>query len=181
LLSPSPYWEFPVVHLVNFVIFLFSLVCFEFFLREMIRFTARGRLLEPPAIGTLQLFWYLLAYPLFIWSSLYMTTMALVTPDMLVAGLIYFNAALLLRACRRPDDWLTYAALGAVLGIGYWAKAVMFLVALVFLGITFVQTRPWRRSALRAAVAVFAFILIASPLLWKLTSVRAHLTLGETG
>jgi len=102
LLSPSPYWEFPVVHLVNFVIFLFSLVCFEVFLREMIRFTAGAKQLEQPATSTLQVLWYLLAYPLFIWSSLYMTTMALVTPDMLVAGPIYFSAALLLRARRRP-------------------------------------------------------------------------------
>jgi hypothetical protein len=37
-INPSPYWEYPTVHLVVFVIFLFALGCFEFLLRELIRF-----------------------------------------------------------------------------------------------------------------------------------------------
>lgn len=30
LLRPSPYWEFPVVHLANVLIYIGSLACFEF-------------------------------------------------------------------------------------------------------------------------------------------------------
>src|SRR5262245_3270190 len=29
-LKPSPFWEFPVVHLVNFIIYLCALGCFDF-------------------------------------------------------------------------------------------------------------------------------------------------------
>jgi hypothetical protein len=36
ILHPSMYWEFTVVHLVNFVVYLADLFCFEFFLRELL-------------------------------------------------------------------------------------------------------------------------------------------------
>jgi hypothetical protein len=35
VLSPSAYWEFPVVHLVNVVLFAIALICFEIFLRTL--------------------------------------------------------------------------------------------------------------------------------------------------
>jgi hypothetical protein len=38
LLQPSPYWEFTVVQLLNFAIYLFALLAFAFFLRELKRF-----------------------------------------------------------------------------------------------------------------------------------------------
>src|SRR5580704_13168532 len=37
-IRPSPRWEFPLAHIVNFAIFLFALLCFRFFLHELIRF-----------------------------------------------------------------------------------------------------------------------------------------------
>jgi 4-amino-4-deoxy-L-arabinose transferase-like glycosyltransferase len=38
LIQPSPYWEFTVVQLLNFTIYLFALLAFAFFLRELKRF-----------------------------------------------------------------------------------------------------------------------------------------------
>ena len=37
LLAPTPYWEFPAVHLVNFVVYLCAFGCFHFFLTELLR------------------------------------------------------------------------------------------------------------------------------------------------
>ena len=37
LIKPSPEWEFPVVHLVNYLIYLCALFAFDFFLRELVR------------------------------------------------------------------------------------------------------------------------------------------------
>src|SRR5262245_20338502 len=37
VLKPTAYWEFPVVHLVNFLIYVVALCCFEFFLSEFIK------------------------------------------------------------------------------------------------------------------------------------------------
>src|SRR5436190_15975112 len=38
IVRPSSYWEFTVVHLANFAIYLCTLVCFNLFLRELIRY-----------------------------------------------------------------------------------------------------------------------------------------------
>src|SRR2546426_3909333 len=38
VVKPSSYWEYPTVHFVLFLIFSFAFCCFEFFLRELIRF-----------------------------------------------------------------------------------------------------------------------------------------------
>ncbi len=37
VVKPSPEWEFPIAHLVNFIIYLLALGCFDFFLRGVIR------------------------------------------------------------------------------------------------------------------------------------------------
>lgn len=36
ILKPSPYWEVAVAHIVNFVIYLCALCCFDFLLRELL-------------------------------------------------------------------------------------------------------------------------------------------------
>ena len=36
-IRPSPYWESTVLHLFNFVIFLFALRCGEFFISEAVK------------------------------------------------------------------------------------------------------------------------------------------------
>ncbi len=38
LFKPSIYWEFPLVHVVNFVIYLVALASFQFFLHELVRY-----------------------------------------------------------------------------------------------------------------------------------------------
>ena len=38
--KPSPDWEFPLVHLINFFIYIVALTCFEFFLRTFLDFRA---------------------------------------------------------------------------------------------------------------------------------------------
>ena len=44
-LKPSTYWEFPTVKLANFLIYLFALVCFNYFLRQLI-FYYEAKILE---------------------------------------------------------------------------------------------------------------------------------------
>ena len=68
--------------------------------------------------------WWAAGYSLFAWSALNLVELWAVTPDMTVLALVLLAAGLMLaltdaqRARPRP------ALLGAVLGIGYLAKAV---------------------------------------------------------
>src|SRR4051812_5934630 len=41
VVKPTPYWEFPLVHLVNLLIYLCSFGCFYFFLSSLLHLTRK--------------------------------------------------------------------------------------------------------------------------------------------
>ncbi len=103
VLKPSPYWEFPVVHLVNFIIYLGALLCFAFLLNEVIHHqrvkddaVAGGGL-----VGLPEWDWMVLGYTLFMWSSLELITLWYVTPDMCVAAFVLLILCCLARRIRQ--------------------------------------------------------------------------------
>src|SRR2546428_6408666 len=77
VLKPSAYWEYPVAHLVNFLIYVAALGCFEFFL---VVFIAQQKerdqgLLSQGEIGISEWAWWVLGYSLFLSVSLTLITM----------------------------------------------------------------------------------------------------------
>jgi hypothetical protein len=182
-LRPSPDWEFPVVHLVNFGIYLASLASFDFFWRTIIDhqrqrqagLAAESRRALPEEA------WLGLGYALFIWSSLHLITLSGVHPDMAVSALVYLAAGLIVRIRREGAGWSEFALLGLVLGLGYLAKAAMFPLALIFLGVSLFAAGDLRRAVPRLIVALTVFLAVASPFVLALSRARGHLTLGETG
>ena len=181
--KPPPYWEFSVAHLVNFAIFLFSLGCFDFFLRELIRHHRRGMAsLTLERWVTLPEWAYLtLGYSLFIWSSLFLISVSVVTPDMLVSAFVYLSSGIILRIRNGSDDWLTFAGLGATLGLGYLAKAVMFPLAFVFLVLSIFSVGNLRRATPRVLVALIFFLLVGGPFILALSKAKGRFTFGESG
>jgi len=183
LLKPSPYWEYPVVHLVNFLIYVGTLVCFEFFLTEFIRNCgASGRV--PGAAGEVTLpewAWRALGYSLFIWTSLVLITIGVVTPDLFIAGLVYLASGLVLRISSRTASRRTFVLLGAVLGCAYLAKAVMFPLAFVFLATVMLSLDNLRKGALRAGASALVFFLIAVPWVAVISRAKGRLTIGDSG
>jgi hypothetical protein len=181
VLNPSPYWEFPVVHLVNFVIYLFTLGCFHLFLLEVIRsyrsVGSSGNRYEtmPPWA------WLMLGYTLFIWSSVNLIGFRLVTPDMCVAAFVYLSAALLLRIRRGSPTWPTFVFLGLVLGFAYLAKAAMFPLAVIILGLSVFSAGDVRRAGSRVLVALVVFLVVAAPFITALSIVKGRVTLGDSG
>ncbi len=180
---PSPYWKFAVVHLVNFGMYLFALSCFCFLMREMLRRqrSKRGEYLAH-YMDTLP-DWALLAlgYSLFIWSSLFLVTVQLESPDMLVAAFVYLATALLLRIRRQPSSWAPFALLGVFLGLGFLAKSVMLLLTPVFLIAATVAARNIRRGLPRVAVALVLFLLVAGPFIYAMSKSKGTLTTGRSG
>src|SRR5207245_3213715 len=69
IFRPSSYWEYPVVHLVNFLLYLVAFACFEFLLLQIIRHQQEaldrgGNESFLPAWA-----WQSIGYVLFLWSS----------------------------------------------------------------------------------------------------------------
>jgi len=152
-LSPAaPQWEIPAAHLVNYVAYLFALASFRFLLGGVMR------------DGWPRWVWLGLGYTLFLWSTLRQTSLAVVSPDVLVAGLVYLAAGLLLRGSSA-------GALGAVLGLGYLTKSSLFPLAGVFLALA--------GSRRRMAVAAAAFVVVAGPWVAALSRSKGRLTFGD--
>ncbi len=184
VIKPSPYWEFPVAHLVNFVVYLCALLCFAFFINEVMRHQ-RGEANKVAGgewVGLPEWAWVVVGYTLFMWSSLELITVRYVTPDMCAAACVYMAAGLIVRMRRVAGGWLTYVVLGVVLGVGYLAKAAMFPLAFVFVGVSVLAgDGDLRRAAWRAAVAAVVFLLVSSPFLIALSWAKGRVTFADTG
>lgn len=183
VLKPSTYWEFPTVKLVNFLIYLFTFVCFSFLLREFIAYY-EARLTKDSLGNSFKIprwIWLVLGYALFLWSSLQWIGLYCDTPDMCVAAIVYLAAALVLRIYQHSNIWFNFIALGAVLGLGYLSKAAMFPIAFVFLAVAFFSVGNLRRALLPTIVSLFIFAALSSPLIAAISTARDHLTFGDSG
>ena len=173
LLKPTPSWEFPLAHLLNLLIYLLALTSFSLFWREFTTGQGTRSTALPSWVLTV------LGYLLFLWTSLNLTTLRQVTPDMCVAAVVYLAAALLIRIRTRRAGWGAFAALGLVLGLGYLAKAAMFPLGLVFIGVTFWAAARQRGAALRPLTTALAFLAVAGPFVIVLSKHQGRPTFGD--
>jgi hypothetical protein len=181
LLRPSLYWESTVAHFSNFGIFLLSFVCFEVFLKALIRDLHQRS--SPTAEGEAMPEWtlWVLGDSLFVWSTLLLIHLERLQPDLCVAALVYLAAAMLLRIWTGKSGWLTYVGFGAILGVAYLAKAVMFPLAFVFLGCGLFAAMPLRRAIPGTALAIAIFILVGAPFISVLSKEKGRVTYGDVG
>jgi hypothetical protein len=158
VLHPSMYWEFPLLHLVNYGIFVATVFAFEYFLRGLIK--------DREDVFAIRC----IAYAIFLWTSLQFLTVTMIEPDMIIAACVYTSLGMLLRGPSTKP-----IALGAALAVGYYTKAWMFPLALMILFAAW-KLLP-RRSALIAATT---FLLLCVPLIVALSVSSGHVTIGDT-
>ena len=175
---PSIYWEYPLVHLVNFLIYVGALACFEFFLRTFVA-NEKERSAELAVHGEMALsptLWYLLGYSIFIWTSLVLVGLRVVSPDMLVFASICLLSGLMVRVRRNPCK-SNFAYIGIVLGFGFFAKSVLLPLGIVFLLVTALCTKTLRDPLIGAAI----FLAIAAPFVTAISHRLHRPTFGESG
>lgn len=184
LFRPSAYWEIPVVHLVNFGIFLGALAAFEFFLAQVVRVYRRkndGQVTEPTFPLPVSV-WQLVGYSLFAWSTFVLAKDVLyVTPDLCVMACVYLDAGLLLRLRIEENKLPVFLLLGITLGLGYYAKAVLFPMAFVFMAVAFLVAGGWRKATLPSLLMFLVFGVVSAPLFTAISNSVGHFTFGESG
>jgi hypothetical protein len=182
---PPAQWEFTSVHLLNFVVYVASLASFELFLKELIllRQTADelGGKSSPISPRTM----WIWGNVFFLWASYFWLGLEWVTPDLCVAVLVYLATALLFRIGRGHGGWMVFAGFGALLGLGYLAKAAIFPLAFVFLFSAFCLSRiaggSLRAAVLRTLLATAVFAGFALPLVVALSALKGRPTFGDSG
>lgn len=184
LTHPSAHWEVPLVHVLNFVIFLGALASFEFLLRQVISILRRenGRGDADSAAPLPIWIWQLLGYSLFAWSTFGMLwAPRMVTPDLCVAMFVYLDAALLLSLRGSTNKLRTCLLLGLALGLGYLAKAILFPLAFVFMVLAFFVIGDWRKAVLPLSMAFLLFCAVAAPLFISMSRRVGHPSYSEVG
>jgi hypothetical protein len=180
VLHPSIRWEFPTVHIVNFFVYVLALICFEFFWVRLMRWH-QARSSGDSSATFPEWAWLALGYSLFIYSALNLIKIWSVTPDMLVAAVVFLAAGLIVRIRAGAATWRIFALLGAVLGVGYLAKTAMFPLAFIFLAVSVFSVGDLRRATMLVPVALTFFLLIAGPYVAVLSVAKGGLTFGDTG
>ena len=173
LIRPSMQWEFPVVHLVNFIIYLIALSSFEFMWKRVRTYEASNESYAMP-----NSWWWTLGYLLFIWISLSLIEIWAVTPDMLMAVFVFLAAGLIAQMRAGDESRWSFLNLGLVLGLGYLSKSFMFSSSIVFLAIAWlVQKRSGQKIFLAAGV----FLLFSLPFILLISDKKGKFTIGEAG
>ena len=181
LINPSMEWEFPLVHLINFVIYAWALFCFEYFWRQCWVSMQSRRDDQAGLLTWPEWAWWSIGYLLFIWTSLVLIEIWAVTPDMLMASLVYLAGGQLVKILRGDTSRKLFLTFGLTLGLSYLAKAIMFPVSLVFLGAALLSLGDPRLAVSRALVGLGAFFAVSLPFILLVSQAAGGLTIGEAG
>ena len=179
LVRPPMEWEFPVVHMINLLIYMGTLASFEF-LWEKIRWS-HAPAVETKTVQMPDWLWWVLGYLLFIWITLSLIEMWSVTPDMLMASFVFLAAGLIAQIRAGDANFRNFLYLGLVLSLGYLSKTFMFAMALVFLAISIIVIRRKTNSLPYVLGATGIFILISLPFILLISEKKGKFTIGEAG
>ncbi|HEY6269264.1 MAG TPA: hypothetical protein VIX11_13265 [Candidatus Acidoferrum sp.] len=182
---PAVQWNFTAAHLLNFAVHVASFASFGFFQNELnLQREAVGELAGKYLPAPSRTLW-IWGNVFFLWASYYWLGPAWVTPDLCVAVIVYLATALLLLIRGGRGNLLVFTGLGALLGLGYLAKAAMFPLAFVFLFSAFCLSRiagaSFFAAALRTLAAVAVFAGIALPFILALSEAKGRPTFGDSG
>jgi hypothetical protein len=177
LMRPPLHYEFPAVHALTLLCYVFTLASFHFFLTGMLgRKTIQVTGYRPlPSWAFLSI-----SYALFIWAMLELIGPQLVTPDMCVAGFVFLATGFLLRMRAGAPGINLFVRLGLVLGLAYLTKAVMFPFAFVFFAVALVIGRD-RKVIVPAIAGCIAFVIVSAPFIGMLSHNKGRFTFGDTG
>jgi hypothetical protein len=182
VVKPPPEWEFPLVHLVNFGVFVAALSAFRFLWNALQSFARERPSNQNPNDAAPLPQWALLilAYAIFLWIALEVERMFEVTPDMAVLACLCLSAGLLLRLRKSTRLW-KFALFGLSLALGYWIKAILFPLAFLTLAASYLSkcSRPdWGRGM---ALAALVFLSASAPLIFLLSTQKDRFTFGDSG
>ncbi len=168
--------EFPVVHALNFMIFVASLWAWRALLQSWINEPSYG----DSRWGRTRQALIPLGFGIFILMTLAATPLSLVTPDLAALGTTVLIAVWYQRL-RTSADWTAALLLGAFCALGFWMKTVMFPIGALLLVLLMLFPPPIPRARAKVLAAVAAWLALSAPLI-VLVSIRVgRLSYGETG
>lgn len=181
ILRPSMAWEFPVVHFLNFLIYLAALVSFRFLWTGLMHYDeARRQAFQKSGLTTIPApVWITLGYTIFIVSTLEFIGLENVGADLCLATFVYLAAGLIIRLRMKQAAWM-YVLLGITIGFAYLSKAALLPVAGTFVLAACCTHTSAGNLLMRASLVVAGIALIITPYIAALSKKQGHLTFTES-
>jgi hypothetical protein len=173
LTQSSPEVEFTAVHAVNFLIFVAALGCFHYLLTGVVRTHPLSVFPKWALLGA--------AYGVFLWTTLTVITLELVTPDLCVTAIVYLTLGMLLRVRRDDERWVVFLVMGLALGIGYLVKTALLAFAPMTAILCAAAIGNVRRAMPRLMLIALGFGIVAGPWIYALSTAKGQFTLGDSG
>jgi hypothetical protein len=180
-LHPSPYWQAATAHLVMFVSYIVTLLCFEFFMRELIRTQQSDPTDTEGMLGPFTM--YVAGYCSILFAALGMSVrIGSLSPDTIAMALVLALVGLILRIRRTGGSALTFIWFGALSASCYLVKAALLSTVVVSFVTILILLWSRRRMLLRpAAIMIGCSALIAGPFVAGISRKEGKFSLGESG
>ena len=173
----QPARELAIVQAVNVAVFILAFAALEFLIRSVRAATrARQPAGEPPNDFT----WRVLAYALFVIATIGWIRLWIVTPDMCVAAIVFAVAGVCVRVASGRAGWTSVVVLGALLALGYLAKAVLFPFGIFVLATLAIVLRRQRQMS-RVVLATLVFLVCSAPQIVYATRLKGAPTFSDVG
>lgn len=170
--------EFAIFHALSFFTFVFCLYAFGCFWHVLARWSKRSHeLASLPSANPVG--WALLGYILFFTKVIWHIND--LTPDLLVTAIVFLAATKILEIeSDKSGSVSSYLALGFLLAVGFYAKAILFYFGLFIL--LALALRVFHLHKFRGPLtATLIFALITAPFVAALSHKLDHLTIGDSG
>jgi len=174
IFGPGAYWEFAILHALNWLLFAASLAAYEYFLNGLTVVAVRWGRLELTTAGG-----RLVAYAVFGGLSLMMMPLSLPTPDLLLSTSAFLVFGALLRLGEMSSPRRDAVVLGLALAMGSLAKSFFIPWSVVVLLVLWMATRRSGRRPTVTAVAVW--LVFVGPWCAVLSNHEGHFSVGDTG
>jgi hypothetical protein len=175
IFHPSPDQEIPLAYFLNFLVFALTLWAFTFFLRQWLAYADTLGL----SSDRYKRYFVPFAFCTFLLFMLQDSNLRSVHPDLLAAAIVFFAAGLTCRISVPGSSIRHFVTLGLALGIGYYAKAALFPLGLIFLSGLLIYPPSRQVSRKKLLLSLSVFLLVAAPLAICLCEQAGHFTLGE--
>lgn len=176
IIHPNSYWEFTLCNFATYLTYLFALLTFTFFLNQFLKYYHSK--INNEMLKISDSMFYAIGYIIFLQVSINIVTLWGLGPDILLSAFIYLAFGLLIKIYFKNDLSL-FIAFGIVLALGYLTKAVLFILAFVF--IFFAISFNFKKNLLKGLFALVIFLVVSFPYIQSLSGSLGRLSFGESG
>lgn len=174
--------ELSILHLANFMVFIFALFCFDYFMKELLQFH-KNKTKKLSDDFSLIPEWAIIffGYSLFIFASIHIIALRGAGPDTLVSAIVYLASGVLLHLNNNPDsNRFIYFIFGFILALGYLTKNPMFIFSILYLTLLFFTLKNNKQIFNNILISILGFLILSIPFISALSLKEGHLTIGES-